>query len=220
MDDFDWLNNYIGLEAQIAEVPVATQPKKAVKQPKKQKGPWLTKFPPVERVAAMRVQFFDNGENPGKGKVQHTLKVRLYLDDGKPIRQHEPHWERVLELIDPKKVVVWATGERDTGNLTDQQFESYQTAKASLDKWLATDPDALWVKMGHISSPPGTHYFHGQFVAVTCTNDGDMTAIFRIEEEQIELDRFHRNNRARKKGAPVRHALYDPRRLITGTSDD
>lgn len=219
MNDCEWLDEYLGLESQTATT-TSNQPKKAATRSRQKKeGPWYSKFPPVERVAAMRVQFFDNGKSPGKGRVQHTLKVRVYLDDGKPIRQHEPHWERVIELIDPKKVVAWATGERNAGNLTDEQWERYQVAREALDQWM-TDPDALWVKMGHISSPPGTHYFHGQFIAVTCASDGDMTAIFHIGDEQIELDRFHRNKRARKTGAPVRHALYDPHNRITGQSDD
>jgi hypothetical protein len=158
---------------------------------------WLARRPLGEFSTSRRVLRVPRGPAEPAALIHRQagshvlLIVRLVLPNGLPVIEIKANlqrvlnlalagvlavvWERVIELIDPKKVVAWATAERDAANLTDQQLETYQTAKASLDEWLASEPDALRAKMGHISSPPGTHYFHGQFIAVTCTKDGDMT---------------------------------------------
>lgn len=220
MNITEWIDNYLGDTLNQPKLTALPRPSEPEKKPRKKgDGPWYTKFPAIERLAAMRLQFWDNGEKPGKGTSRHTLKLRLYLDDGQPINQNKPHWERTVALIDPKKVVEWATEEHAAGNITADDLNRYQEVEAGLRDWLANEPDAAWVKMGHIGSKPGTHYFPNQFVSVRCWDDGDMIATLHIDGEEIEVSPFYRN-RSRTPDAPKRHALYDPRNLIRGSDDD
>jgi hypothetical protein len=168
----------------------------------------------------MRVQFFDNGPNPGKGHAQHTLKLRVYLDDGKPLNQREPHWHRIIQLIEPKKVVDWAEKEHAAGKLTDNNLARYKETAESLQVGMGDYPNMAWGKMGHIGSPPGTHYFHNQFVAVCCMNSGEMAALLYLEDGQIDIVPFYPNKRSKKAGAPKMHALYDPRGKIAPKDAD
>jgi len=210
MNNIEWLDSYIGIStiASPTSVPECTS-----KSTKKSEGPWFKKFPPIERLSVLRAQFWDNGPKPGKGKVQHTMKLRLYLDDGQPINQKEPHWQRVVELIEPKKVVAWATGEHAKTNITAADLARYQDVEAQLQDWMAEEPDSAWVKMGHIGSPPGTHYFPNQFVAVRCKSNGDMTLTLHIDGDEIEVGPFYENPSQTPKSSK-RHALYDPFRRI------
>lgn len=220
MSDYDFLRDYADGASLESSPPVTTPIKKTQKTQKDSgKKPWFTKFPPIERVLAMRVQFFDNGPNPGKGHAQHTLKLRVYLDDGMPLNQREPHWYRIVQLIDPKKVVVWAEKEHAAGKLTDANVAHY---KGVADSLLEGAHDFAWVKMGHIGSPPGTHYFHNQFVAVCCTTSGELGATLFVEDGRIDIEPFYPNTRSKKAGAPKMHALYDPCGKIAprGSDDD
>jgi len=221
-----WLDEFVseGDTATItSDIHVATEPKTAKAAKKSRKGsnnqPWFTKFPPIERVRAMRAQFFDNGPNPGKGNTQHTLKLRVYLDNGLPLNQREPDWHRVVELIDPKKVVAWAVAEHAEGRLTEDDLARYRAVADDLRAWKEEEPDGAWAKMGHIGSPPGNHYFHNQFVAVRCGTSGEMDAVLYLEDGEIEIDRFYANKRSRKANAPKLHGLYDPYGVIVSKED-
>jgi hypothetical protein len=224
MDDFNWLDDYIEGVSSASSAPATTSPVATKKAKKTKKGsgnkPWFTKFPPIDRMMAMRIQFFDNGPNPGKGHTEHTLKFRVYLDDGQPLDQYKPHWHRVIELIEPKKVVAWADAEHVAGKLTDENLARYRAAADDLLSWKQEDPDAAWAKMGHISSPPGNHYFHNQFVTVRCTNAGEIDAFLYLEDGVIEIDQFYANKKSSKPNAPKRHALYDPRGVIVSKEAD
>jgi hypothetical protein len=227
MDNFDWLDSFIRGDSSTTssvDAPVLAEPTKTTKTSKKGKKessnkPWFTKFPPIERVRAMRAQFFDNGPNPGKGNTQHTLKLRVYLDDGMPLNQREPHWHRVVELIEPKKVVDWATAEHAKGKLTDDDLARYRAVADDLRTWKEDEADASWIKMGHIGSPPGNHYFHRQFMAVRCWASGGMDAVLYLEDGEIEIERFYANKRSRKSNAPKLHGLYDPYGAIISKED-
>ncbi|MBS3652597.1 hypothetical protein KEU06_28890 [Pseudaminobacter sp. 19-2017] len=227
MSDLEqWLDDFVGesFPPNSTSDPHVTSasakaPKKAKKTSKGSNQPWYTKFPPIERVRAMRAQFFDNGPNPGKGNTQHTLKLRVYLDDGLPLNQREPHWHRVVELIEPKKVVAWAVAEHDGGRLAEDDLARYRAVADDLRAWKEEEPDSEWAKMGHIGSPPGNHYFHNQFVAVRCGASGEMDAVFHLEDGQIEIDRFYANKRSRKANAPKLHGLYDPYGAIVSKED-
>lgn len=227
MSDLEqWLEKFVSEDfsaTSASDIYVAAEPKAAKAAKKTRKGsnnqPWFTKFPPIERVRAMRAQFFDNGPNPGKGNTQHTLKLRVYLDHGLPLNQREPDWHRVVELIDPKKVVAWAVAEHAEGKLTEDDLARYRAVADDLRAWKEEEPDGAWAKMGHIGSPPGNHYFHNQFVAVRCGTSGEMDAVLHLEDGEIEIDRFYANKRSRKANAPKLHGLYDPYGVIIAKED-
>lgn len=233
MRDSDWLDAFIGNEPTLSPtspiptpldadaiqfLPSAVVPRAAGKKPKKDGKPWFTRFPPIGRLRAMRAQFFDNGPNPGKGNTQHTVKLRVYLDDGMPLNQRNPHWHRIIELIEPKKVVAWAEQEHTAGRLSEDGLIRYREAAAVAATWMHDEPGALWTKMGHISSPPGNHYFHGQFLLVL-VGEEEMEARLHLDAEVIEIGPFYINTRSTKANAPKRHALYDPHGLIAGQED-
>src|SRR4051794_12494540 len=178
MSVYDFLKDYAD-GASLESLSPAAHPIKQTQKTQKDSGkkPWFTKFPPIERVLAMRVQFFDNGTNPGKGHAQHTLKFRVYLDDGMPLNQRDPHWYRIVQLIDPKKVTAWAEKEHAKGKLTNDDLIRYRGVSDTLLEAARNDSEIAWVKMGHIGSPPGTHYFHNQFVAVWSRTSGEMSAM-------------------------------------------
>lgn len=224
MHDSEWLDAFIG-GASTNNASIITKPKTTSaessserKKDRKNSKPWFTPFPPIDRVQAMRAQFFDNGPMPGKGKTQHTMKLRVYLDDGQPLNQRNPHWHRVVELIDPKKVVAWAEQEHAEGKLPEVGLDRYRDAANTATAWMRDEPGALWAKMGHIGSPPGSHYFHGQFLLVL-TSEDEMEARLHLDEAVIEVGPFYANKRSSKANAPKRHALYDPHGLIAGTED-
>ncbi|MFC6742664.1 hypothetical protein [Methylobacterium tardum] len=233
MRDSDWLDAFIGSEPTVplmsspptlpeADAPLtlsrASAPRPAGKKPRKDSKPWFTRFPPLGRVRAMRAQFFDNGPNPGKGNTQHTIKLRVYLGDGMPLNQRTPHWHRLVELIDPKKVVAWAEQEHAAGRIPETGLAPYREAADAAAAWMRDEPEALWAKMGHIGSPPGNHYFHGQFLLVVAGEEG-MEARLHLDAEVIEIGPFYANTRSKKANAPKRHALYDPHGLVAGTED-
>jgi len=67
----------------------------------------------------------------------------------------------VVQLLEPSKVLTWATGKREAGEMTAGQFGLYQMAYEGAVQMIE-DGSRAW--MGHIGSPPGKHYFVGQFV--------------------------------------------------------
>lgn len=180
------------------------------KRPKKT-GPWYPRFPSRASVTAMRLQFFDNVK-PGTGKSRYTLKIRVYHDRVR-IDQFNPDWERTVGLVTHKQVETWAKAQHQGGHLTDEQLERYQAAIAQVQAW-SQDQEVEFALMGHIGSPPGTHYFHGQFLTLVRTTDGAMSATLHVDGETIKLDRFYRNTSSNHPKAPKLHALYDPLGLI------
>lgn len=162
----------------------------------------------------MRLFFFDNGPKPGKGKSQHVLKVRAYLvGKPEPLDQSDYDWERCIQLIKPKKVIDWAKAEHAQGAISEEVFQRYVAAARSCNDW-ETQANALWVKMGHMASKPGTVYFHDQFVAVRCSLNGSLSATLYLDGDVVEIKKFHPNTAARRINAPPLHALYDPLGLI------
>ncbi|WP_230533427.1 hypothetical protein [Microvirga roseola] len=218
-DISDWLDDYLaGSGEPIPARPKpafvnAAKPAPAAKRTKKAKKPknaqpWFSKFPAKDLVTAMRLQFFNNGENPGSGRNQYTLKLRAYLGV-KQIDQHKPDWERTIGLLPPKAVVAWAVDEHVQGRLTDEQLALYTTVADEITAWADQDGAELAL-MGHISSPPGNHYFHNQFVAVRLTTSDEMSATLYVDGEVIDETEFYTNTRSRKANAPKFHGLYDP----------
>jgi len=211
ISDIDWLNSFVGeaTSSSIANSSDCVAADAGVSAPDK---PWSPPFPSLEDVAAMRLQFFDNGSKPGRGKSQHVLKVRAFLNDSKPINQKNPDWERCIQLIDAQKVIAWADGEQMQGKISGDVLRRYYDAARSCQDWMA-EPDAEWAKMGHVASQPGTVYFHDQFVAV-CRKDSGLNATLYIDGATIEIEKFYPNTAGSRTGAPKMHALYDPQGLI------
>ena len=210
MSDLDWLNSYVNNTATASLASSAPiQPTPVAKSNK----PWCPAFPSFDDIAAIRLQLFDNGTKPGKGRSQHVLKMRVYLDPTSAIDQTAPDWERCIQLIAPKKVVEWAGAEYHGGRVPEAVLERYAEAYAAGKSWSAS-ADADWAKMGHISSQPGTQYYPGQFVCVRRTQDGELSASIYVDGSIIEFEKFHPNTRANKSHAPTHHALFDPHGLI------
>src|SRR3954470_24191929 len=129
-------------------------------QAKTQKAPLLPRLFPVDCVRFLQAQFFDNSASPPKqGQSQFALKLFAWTEG--TIDFQQPHWWRVVQLLEPSKVLRWATGKRDAGQMTADQFGLYQMAYEGA-AGMIEDGSRAW--MGPIGSPPGKHYFVGQFV--------------------------------------------------------
>src|SRR3954471_14014758 len=96
-------------------------------QTKKQKAPLLPRLFPVNSIRVLQAQFFDNSASPPKqGQSQFALKLFAWTEGIIDFRQ--PHGGRVVQLLDPSKVLRWATGKRDAGAMTADQLGLYQMA--------------------------------------------------------------------------------------------
>src|SRR3982750_1498577 len=94
---------------------------------KTQKAPLLPRLFPVDCIRVLQAQFFDNSASPPKqGQSQFALKLFAWTDGNIDFRQ--PHWWRVVQLLEPSKVLSWARNKRDAGEITADQFAQYQLA--------------------------------------------------------------------------------------------
>ena len=91
----------------------------------------------------------------------------------------------MVRLLAPSKVLTWATGKRDAGAMTADQFAQYQMAYEGAAEMIE-DGSRAW--MGHIGSPPGKHYFVGQFVLARWEAEDTLRAVVFNGNSNILLD--------------------------------
>ena len=177
-------------------------------QTKAQKAPLLPRLFPVDCIRVLQAQFFDNSASPPKqGQSQFALKLFAWTEGTIDFRQ--PQWWRVVQLLEPSKVLKWATGKRDAGEMTPDEFGFYQMAYEGAVQMIE-DGSRAW--MGHIGSPPGKHYFVGQFVLARWEAEDTLRAVVFNGDGNILLDGFQKprkRGRIAKANAPKLVALYD-----------
>ena len=59
---------------------------------------------------------------------RNSFALKLFAWTEGTIDFRQPHWWRVVQLLAPSKVLCWATGKRDAGAMTPDQFAQYQLA--------------------------------------------------------------------------------------------
>ncbi len=187
-------------------------------QTRAQKAPLLPRLFPVDCIRVLQAQFFDNSANPPKqGQSQFALKLFAWTEG--TIDFQQPHWWRVVQLLEPSKVLTWATGKRDAGEMTADQFGFYQLVYEGAVQMIE-DGSRAW--MGHIGSPPGKHYFVGQFVLARWEAEDTLRAVVFNGDSNILLDGFkkpRKRGRIAKANAPKLVALYDPTAALQRQAD-
>ena len=173
-------------------------------------APVLNGLPPFDRVFVFQAQFFDNSDLDRK-KGQSEFSVKLFLWCGEfDFDWRKPDWWRVIQLLEPSKVLGWAQKKHTLGEVSDNQL-SYYTGVCSAAAELAAESPNLVVKVGHISSPPGKHYFPGQFVYVWIDRDsGTGSCIIIRDDEHRELGAYRLAKKATKARAAKGEFRLDP----------
>jgi hypothetical protein len=182
------------------------------------------RLPVLDKIAVLQCQLFDNRKTAEgvKGRSDFALKLFAWTSQWN-ISFKQPEWWRVIQLIEPKTVLSWARKKREAGDMTQGQFDLYESVCANATE--AASGDAFeFVKMGHIASPPGTQYFIGQFVVVYKNTEGAITTLIINGDDVREIgpDRWKQTRKAgryRKPGTPTHSALYDPSDIF-GRQDD
>jgi hypothetical protein len=115
-------------------------------------------------------------------------------------------------------VLSWATRKHAEGGMTGEQYELYETVATQAIANAATD-DYEFVRMGHISSPPGSQYFVGQLVVVHKWADGGFDAIIIDDGDCLAIAKdswkpTRKAGRYRKVGTPTHAAVHDPLHIL------
>jgi hypothetical protein len=159
-------------------------------------------------------QLFDNRNKAAgkKGQSDHALKLFAYHRGWNIQLNLDADWWRVVQLIEPKVVLSWAKKKHAMGGMTDDQLALYeQVALRAME--FARLGEYEFVKMGHVSSPPGTQYQIGQFVYIHKTKAGELAAIICNDGESLlsipgecrkKLARFARQVRRRTSRCTIR----------------
>lgn len=170
----------------------------------------LLGLPPLDRVFVHQAQFFDNTDQPRKqGHSDYSVKLFLWCGEfGFDWRR--PDWHRVIQLIEPARVLQWAEKKHASGDLSDEELSRYQTIVAFAEGRAQENPAAI-IRLGHISSPPGKHYFPGQLIFFDfdpATSEG-ACVVFR-EGDSRDLGAFKLAKKAQKARAAKGQFLLDP----------
>ncbi|WP_133123386.1 hypothetical protein [Methylobacterium frigidaeris] len=175
-----------------------------------EKEPMWARLPPLSEIHVLQAQFFDNtGRAVRKqGEADYAIKMMVHLH-GWGIELRNPDWWRVVQLLDPKKVVAWA---RAKEGMSAEDLDAYEAVYAKAVEAEAEEGVVL-VRMGHISSPPGKQYFEGQFVLFILREDETATLVV-YRNGEIEMFQDWKPSRSRgktvKPGTPKLVMLHDP----------
>jgi hypothetical protein len=174
---------------------------------------WARLFP-NERITLLVAHLFDNRDKAAgkRGRSDYALKLFAYHRGWNIHLSGDADWWRVVQLIEPKVVLSWAKAKHAEAGMSEDQFRVYEHVAISAME-AAKSGEYEFVKMGHISSPPGTQYLIGQFVYVHKTKDGELQAIIFNDGDGLLLDTWGVTRKAgpiRKPGTPTHFSLYDP----------
>lgn len=226
MTDLEWLRSYVGADVSLHEKPregeAGAKASKVLrkKAPKsKKKEPWLPGFPNSDDVIYMTAQLFDNGENPGRGKAKDVLKLRVHTGDAESLDVMKPDWHRYVHLLEPSTVMNWAAEQHQNGGISDAEFDHYSATLRDVANWTNMNPSG-WAKVGHIASPPGTHYFPGQFVVLRAAADEMEVTVCLYGQEFLRIDQMRENTRSKNRKSPTHYGHYDPRGLRSEGDND
>ncbi|WP_201861417.1 hypothetical protein [Microvirga soli] len=175
------------------------------------------RLPVIESITVLQAQFFDNRSVAAriKGKSDFALKLFAWTS-GWNIDLKKPEWWRVVQLVEPKVVLTWANKKHEANEMDAEMLALYSDA-STMAMEMKQDERFELVKMGHISSPPGTQYFIGQFVVVARTKEGVFSGFVYNDGAHVELDGMKPTRKAgvrRKAGAPTHAAILKGQALL------
>jgi len=179
------------------------------------KEPTWARLFPLDQITVLQAQFFDNTAHPAKGRSDYALKLFAWTS-GWNIDIKNPEWWRVIQLIEPNKVLKWATTKHAKGEMSDAQARLYGTCVRQCEQ-AQQSGEAKLVRMGHIASPPGKHYFTGQFVIVIQMTTDELIVQLHNDGEALDLTEFtptKKAGRTRLKGTPTLAMIHDPHDIL------
>lgn len=177
----------------------------------KKKAEPLKRCPAKHNIMAMQIQLFDNGDKPGRGRSQHSLKLEAYCDGRLDLMR--PYWSRVVQLIEPKTFMKWVDAQYAAGTITAEQYEHYDIAHQAVTM-MAAEEGIEFAKMGHIGAARENRYYEGQFVTLIKNEGGGLTFDCFIDGEHFNTSSFL-FDRAWRRGGTRRKffGFYDPAKM-------
>ena len=97
------------------------------------KEPTWARLFALDQITILQAQFFDNTAHPAKGRSDYALKLFAWTS-GWNIDIKVPEWWRVIQLIEPNKVLKWATTKHAKGEMSDAQFHIYSDCVRQCDE--------------------------------------------------------------------------------------
>lgn len=182
---------------------------KTNKKPQPQPQP-LKPCPPIGVIQVMQFQFFDNGKVK-QGQSQHTMMLEAYCEGR--LNLYKPYWKRTVQLADPKLTYRWAQRKLEAGEMSQEQFDVYETVYTSCVS-IANSEDTEWVKLGRIGSKRENISYIGQFIMVVREKAGPMECVVFLDGDCLKPDRFQHDLRSKPgTGRRKAFAFYDPSSL-------
>ncbi|MBM6594011.1 hypothetical protein [Microvirga pudoricolor] len=175
------------------------------------------RLPVMDSITVLQAQFFDNRSVAArvKGKSDFALKLFAWTS-GWNIDLKKPEWWRVVQLVDPKTVLTWAKKKHEANGMDAEMLSVYSDVSTEAMKMQQSGHFEL-VKMGHVSSPPGTQYFVGQFVFIARTEGGVFSGFVYNDGAHVELEGMKPTKKAgvrRKSGTPTHAAILKGQALL------
>jgi hypothetical protein len=150
-----------------------------------------------------------------KGRSDYALKLFAWTS-GWNIDLRKPEWWRVIQLVEPKTILRWARKKHEVSGMGEEMFATYLHACDVAIQRADSDEYEL-VRMGHISSPPGTQYFVGQFVFLQKQREGQFEGFVYNNGEAVDLSALKPTKKAgrfRKQGTPTHAMIHDPNDIL------
>jgi hypothetical protein len=183
----------------------------------KQKGP-MPAFPEFQFITAIQMQFFDNGEKPGRGKNQYTMITEVYA--GGHFNIMKPYWKRTVALLDPDQVIKWADEKLAWDDLTPMHHQQYANAYAMAEEFM-TGANALWAKIGYFEDRRAHLRYPGQCMLVVREDKGPMHAFLFDGTEECKLSNPFQFDHYWRPGTNRRlfYGWYDPNEIYAKTKE-
>lgn len=162
------------------------------------------KCPHADIINVVQFQFFDNGENQGRGSSRHVVKLEVHCE-GRYVPS-KPYWKRSISMLEPKTFFKWT----DAQTFDPAMMQVY----ADLKQFVALhgeDEDCEWIKLGHVEDTRLRHRCPGQFVIAVKFKSGPLACVLQVENTVMAADAMF-FNKAWRKGSKARlfAGTYDP----------
>src|SRR5215212_3004728 len=193
-----------------------TRPRSALKKRAQAHEP-LPPCPHPDHIKVVQFQFFDNGQNPGRGRTQHVLSLEVYCEDKFVITK--PFWKRSVALLDPAKILAWAD-EKTLEGAMDQTEHAYYKMIFAACADLMQDEDTEWVRAGYIEDRRAKVRYPGQTVIVWKRSSGPLNVILSVHGVALAPDAMVFDKKARPgSGRRLFYGLHDPSGLYFRTKE-
>ena len=201
MDDASRVDDYFEIEPQEAAAP--------------DPGAAQARLPRLvaDQTYVMQLQLFDNSSRMKRGRSRYALKIEAYYRAW-DVKLCKPDFWRVVQLIEPAKVLSWARKGHGRGGMDDGTLSLYEEAAAALEA-KAADSGVAWARMGHIGDPTrGKHYYVGQFALAIMFNDGELCAAVQADGRLMPCLKFLKDKKSSREGARALYGFYDPLEIL------